>query len=169
MNDSSRKCIYTAYHYLSYKDYSEKTLMRKLSRDFPKDTAAAAIKELRELGIINDSRYAAKCIRQLMFTKKLGETRVRRELLQRGLTEETIEAALNEFNEASDYDPERMVRWFLEKNYTAEDLRDKDKLRKIYAQLTRRGFETQLIKHCIDDFDEIFDSEETLENPDEDD
>jgi regulatory protein len=160
MNDSSRKCIYTAYHYLSYKDYSENTLMRKLCRDFPKETAAAALKELRERGIISDSRYAAKCIRQLMFTKKLGEHRVRRELRQRGLSDEIINQAIDEFNEDADYEPERMIRWFIEKNYTEEDLRDKDKLRKIYAQLTRRGFDTQLIKHCIDDFDEIFDSED---------
>jgi regulatory protein len=82
---------------LAYRDRSAREILARLADDgYPGDVAAAAVDDLTDSGIMDDTRLAASAARNLTEIRRLGRVRALRELESRGLDRETASAALDE-------------------------------------------------------------------------
>ena len=80
----------------SRRDYTAAELTDKLrDRGFDADTIAGALDDLRARGVVNDARVAAAFVRTASAVKGRGRIRIARELKARGVSAETISAALD--------------------------------------------------------------------------
>jgi regulatory protein len=130
-NPSSKKA--KAYALLAKKDYTCKELAQKLDL-LPEDPI---LEELCQEGFLNDRRYAERFV----FSKatRYGNRRLRYTLLQKGLKEDDIEAAL-----AQAEDEALRMKAILSKRV----LPDKDKAFRFLAQ---RGFDMNTIRMVLDE------------------
>jgi regulatory protein len=73
-------------------------------KEYPEDQIAKVISQFEEYGYINDSDYAAVYISHGI---PKGRTlwRIKRELIERGLSESNIDAGLKRYIEETDHDP----------------------------------------------------------------
>lgn len=122
--------------YLARKGYSE-------------EECDEAVEELKEYHFIDDYAYAVAYFRA-GFEKKRGERRIRRELEEKGVKGEPVEAALRELTDEGDvpdeYEQAMEVASSVVRDYTPEemeamDFATKQKLRgRIVRRLGGRGF-----------------------------
>ena len=75
---------------------SQEVRSRLLEREYSKDEAEAAVKELESLGYINDTEYALRYF-EYNREKKRGSKRAVLELLQKGVDEQTVRNAREDF------------------------------------------------------------------------
>lgn len=121
---------------LGYRAYGARELERRLERyEFPPEVCAQAVERMRELGLIDDARFAGKLARELCLRRGLGQARARQEMRQRGLLDEDIEQALSELPDNTLL----TIREFLEKKY-ALCWEDEGTRRRAFAALQRRGY-----------------------------
>ncbi len=99
MNEQTKN---KALRMLDRRDYSRAELVKKLvEKGEPQADAEAVADRLAELGVVDDARYAALVVRQYA-GKGYGETRVRMELLRRGVPRELIDEALQQMPKQED-------------------------------------------------------------------
>ena len=113
-------------------------LIRKLKWEglSPDDQLKYEIAE--ELGLLDDEAYARALAREMFERKKFGARRVRQELRQKGIDEETAAAVLAEF--APEPDGARdAIRELVEKKYPAA-FGDEKVRRRAVAALQRYGY-----------------------------
>ena len=90
-----------AYRLLAHRDRSSVELARKLIESgYPRETAAAVVDRLIELGIVDDERFAMAWARSGV-TRGLGPVRIRSELRQKGIPDDVIGDALGELGDPS--------------------------------------------------------------------
>ncbi|MCM1577591.1 MAG: RecX family transcriptional regulator [Ruminococcus sp.] len=130
-------------------DYSYCGLYEKLENNYPEEICEEVCNELAKRGIIDDGRYARKLCRHLFEGKKLGEWAVRREMRQKGLTDEIIEEAMDEFMEEDDCFArlERLVETKYERYLT-----DEKGFRKVRDALARKGYSYDDIKEVLEQY-----------------
>ena len=94
---------------------------------------------------LDDTGYAARVARTRLRFDGLGRNRIRQDLRARGVPKEAAEgglaAALTEVPEAETLDRVAQRYW---KNRTSDEPRDR--LRKLWAFLVRRGFPSDLVR-----------------------
>jgi regulatory protein len=100
---------------------------------------------LRENGQIDDARYAKQFVRQRTEIRRQGKFRITRDLRQRGVPDEHIEAALAETAETND--EAALVRHRIERKLklTRGEIDDR-KIASLYGSLMRAGFSPDLIR-----------------------
>ncbi len=131
-----------AYNYLSYGDMSEKTMLTKLTRaGIPDDIANDTVRLLCEQGYLDDSRYANALASYLANTKCYGPKRIAQELFVKGVGEYTDDAIMS-----LDTDFYQTVRVHIPKNF---DFTDRRACARLYGQLARRGFDSDVINSVI--------------------
>lgn len=132
-----------AYNYLSYGDMSVRTMKGKLARaGIPEDIACDVIDWLLQQGYLDDSRYAASLARYLADTKCYGPQRISQEMFAKGVDRETADAAIA----ALDTDFYETVKTHLPGKI---DLSDRRAVARLYGQLSRRGFDSDMINSVI--------------------
>ncbi|MEA3312975.1 MAG: regulatory protein RecX [Caldisericota bacterium] len=94
-NDEQSAFNYSLY-LLSFKDYSEYELRKKLVGKFDVCFIDNTITKLKEKGLLSDKQYVEKIIRRYGSIKKYGYFKVEHELRRRGLKKEVYENLLNE-------------------------------------------------------------------------
>ncbi len=104
-----RKIIYDsnfrrAYQYalycLDYRDYSERDMLRKLIGTYKnEDLCRAVVGKLAGAGVIDDARYAEKLARRLVEGRRYGFRRAKKELLLKGIGEDTAAEALEQYGD----------------------------------------------------------------------
>jgi len=121
-----------ALRYLKFRLRSAREVQEYLSRrQYEQDEIAETIKKLEEQGLINDERFAGIYISDGLNVHYKGPFRLKMELLELGVAEETIEAAMN--REMKECDLKEIIKRAIG-NARAEDA---EKLRR---KLFRRGF-----------------------------
>ena len=131
-----------AYNYLSYGDMSVKTMLTKLARaGIPDDIAQDTVDLLCEQGYLDDLRYATALASYLANTKCYGPKRIAQELFAKGVGEYTDEAIMS-----LDTDFYKTVRVHVPKNF---DFTDRRACARLYGQLARRGFDSDVINSVI--------------------
>ena len=80
-----------------------KELEQKLYTEASPDIAAAVVERLREVGLLDDERYAARLARSLSEVKHYPRRRIEQELRHRGISSMLIQTALSEL-EGEDYE-----------------------------------------------------------------
>ena len=143
-----------ALYLLGLRDYACKELEEKLYSEAEPATAAAVVERLREVGLLDDERYAARLARSLSEVKHYPRRRIEQELRHRGISPVLAQAAAEEV-EGEEYEQALAI---LQKKYYNK-LTDPDSRRRVIAALARRGFSYGAIRRAFDALD-IPDDEE---------
>lgn len=143
-----------ALYLLGLRDYACKELEQKLYTEAPPEIAAAVVERLRQVGLLDDWRYAARLALSLSESKHYPRRRIEQELRRRGIDPLTAQSAAEEVD-GEDYEQALAL---LQKKYYNK-LNDPDSRRRVTAALARRGFSYGAIRRAFDTLD-IPDDEE---------
>jgi regulatory protein len=134
---------------LARRPYSIAELRRALERKFPENPAVPeAIARLRELGYLDDRKFAAQYASSLARNKSFGRYRVRRELKAKLVNYKFIEPALEQAYEETD--ERKLLHRVLEKKVRALRLPvSPARLNSLCQSLLRRGFRADDIMKVI--------------------
>ena len=135
-----------ALYLLGLRDYACKELEQKLYAEAPPETAAAVVERLRQVGLLDDERYAARLARSLSEGKHYPRRRIEQELRRRGISSVLIQATISEL-EGEDFEQALAL---LQKKYYNK-LNDPDSRRRVVAALARRGFSYGAIRRAMDE------------------
>lgn len=149
-----------ALYLLGLRDYACRELEQKLYTEATPEIAARVVARLREVGLLDDGRYAARMARHLSEYKQYPRRRIVQELCCRGVAPEVAEAAAAEID-ATDF---QQVLALLEKKYYNK-MNTPDERRRVVAALARRGYPYSAIRQAIEAFGGADDSEETDQWP----
>lgn len=137
---------------LNYRDYSEsKMLERLIEKGASEEQAAEALEKLKEYGLINEERYAARLYEGWLAKRCYGRQHLRAELTKRGVCSELAQSILEQFTpELELQQAQNATELFLQRNRgklkeLPEDERERRVyLSKVYAAgarfLAARGF-----------------------------
>lgn len=98
----SRRAFNSAEDYLSRRDHSEKELYEKLCRKYPPAAAEAAIEKAKDLGLLDDERFAANYALELYEKKHFASHRILLELRRKGVDREIAENAVESLDKAGE-------------------------------------------------------------------
>lgn len=145
-----------ALYLLGLRDYACKELEQKLYTEATPEIAATVVERLREVGLLDDERYAARLARSLSEVKHYPRRRIEQELRHRGISSMLIQTVLSEL-EGEDY--EQALALLQKKYYNKLD--DPDSRRRVIAALARRGFSYGSIRRAMDEMGAPDDEENT--------
>lgn len=145
-----------ALYLLGLRDYACKELEQKLYAEADPAVAASVVARLREVGLLDDERYAARLARSLSEAKHYPRRRIEQELRRRGVDPLTAQTAAEELD-GEDFEQALAL---LERKYYNK-LNDPDDRRRVTAALARRGFSYGAIRRAMDAL-EIPDDEENF-------
>lgn len=143
----------TALRYATYKSRTSEEVRRKmLEKDFAPEEAEYAVQFLEEFGYVDDSKYALAFIYETMKRKPAGESRLRQELLKRGVSKHVVEDALTQA-----FPPETSRETALElalaaaqKKIRSLERKDPSKRKQaLVGYLQRQGFSWAVIKNVL--------------------
>jgi len=134
-----------ALKFLSYRDHSGGELLQKLRKYYNDKTAQKALAWVRELGYQDDKRYAEKLAVMLIETKHYGIRKTRYEMKQKGLSEDVIDTALEDYG---DEEIINIIISLIERKYS-DKLDDWQSAKKVTDALARRGYDYDDIKTAI--------------------
>jgi len=136
-----------ALYLLGLRDYGCRELQQKLLTEATPEIAAAVVERLRQVGLLDDSRFAARLARHLGEYKQYPRRRIRQELLRRGVDAATVEEALESL-EGEDF---QQALALIEKKYYNKINNPEDRQRTI-AALARRGFTYAAIRRALEEY-----------------
>ena len=147
-----------AYEYglylLEKRGYSYRELYGKLiaAPHAQEDAVLAALEKLMRYGFLNDAVYAEQLARHFVEGKKFGIRRAEYEMRHRGLSQEDIDDALAEYDDAEKISAQLLE--ILQKKYTRylTDPDDRKATEKVTAALVRRGYTYQEIRYALEDY-----------------
>ena len=145
-----KQCLNAALLLLSRRDHSCRELRIKLrQRGHCKAAVEWAVDRCLHFNYLDDRKYARR--RTLMLRKKgYGPYRIRRDLLEKGVLEQLVAAALEDSYE-TDSQNEDCRTVLAKKLKSARDTSDIPALRKkLYRFLINRGFNQETARHELD-------------------
>lgn len=141
-------------HLLDQRGYSYREMYDKLMHapNAQEDAVLTALEKLTRYGFLNDARYAEELARHFVERKKFGIRRAEYEMKHRGLSQEDIDDALAEYDDAEKISAQLLD--ILQKKYARvlTDPEDRKASEKVTAALVRRGFTYQQIRYAIEDY-----------------
>lgn len=140
---------------LEHRAHSQKELMEKVGRVTSREAAEEAVRHLAEIGLTDDEEYARSLAAELFERKGFSASRVRCELLKKGIDRELAERIAGE----SAPDPAQAIGKLLNKRY-ARDLGDEKGRRRASAALQRLGYRWDDIKSALREFADGRDDDE---------
>ena len=135
--------------YLDRADRTEKALFQKLvTAGFDKRASAEVIARLKELGLVDDCRFAenfaGRCRESCVSPREAVS-----KMLAKGVPYEIAKAAADN----SGTDEEEQLRCLIEKKY-ARKLNEENGARKVYAALARKGFSFSAVRSVLKKYSE---------------
>lgn len=144
-----------ALYLLGLRDYACRELEQKLHTEATPEIAARVVARLREVGLLDDTRYAARMARHLSEFKQYPRRRIVQELCRKGVALEIAQEAVEEID-GTDF---QQVLALLEKKYYNK-MNTPDERRRVVAAIARRGFPYSAIRRAMDAFGIADDNEE---------
>ncbi len=149
--------IRRAYNYavslLSRRDHSEKELRTKLKAKGFSQGAEQAIEKLKLSGYVDDERFAALYVRELINLKAFGKKRIEQELYKKGISRDIIREAL----ESTEL-PEDRLTDIIHRKYMRY-LNDEKGLKKTVNSLLRLGYSYSEIRCALEEINNELDLE----------
>jgi regulatory protein len=140
------RALALAYRHLGRRERTAAEVLRYLEdRDFAPAVAAEAVAELRELGTIDDARYARLFAQDKRELEGWGSERIDRTLRERGLDRELIAAALG----AQDREQELEQALGLLRRRCPEPPTDRRERDRALGILLRKGYESDLALEAL--------------------
>lgn len=129
---------------LSVRPRSEKELReRLLGKNFDRAVIDSAVSFLKERNAINDTRFAGLWVESRMNTRPSGKMLLRKELEEKGISGEIIDSVLSEAAE----NESKVARALAENVLRKSGALSKEKAKaKLFSLLSRRGFDSEVIK-----------------------
>ncbi|MEY4280054.1 MAG: hypothetical protein RL313_317 [Actinomycetota bacterium] len=123
------------------------------TRGIEEDVAAATIFRLQEAGLVNDTEFARAWANSRHSHKKLSKRSIAGELRQKGVVQESIDQALDEIDDESEY---RAAFDLAFKKYNTMSRLDPEvQVRRIQSLLSRKGFAFSTIGRVLKELDLI--------------
>ena len=139
-----RHALSSALNILSRRAHSKKELRDKLKRNFPEASVVFAIEKAEEMGFINDEEYAELLATQLAENKKYAPSRIKQELIFRGISRDTADNTVEDM----EIPIEENIISILENKYP--DCTDDEKAqRRAINALIRLGYSFNDIRRAI--------------------
>ncbi len=149
--------------YVSRRLHSESEIRRKLFNSviredlkFPSNVIETCIDEvlktLTEYGYIDDLRFATEFFNERL--SRYGEAKVRYELKGKGVSNATIDEALNSLERSDDDEIQLIIDWIHRKTRSLPI--EPHNLQKLISSLSRRGFPYAKIKKAIEVYNSLF-------------
>lgn len=130
--------------FLDRADHSEKSLYEKIVKGGISPTAAArAVARFKELGLLDDRRYA-QLLAEQMSENNISKREAYAKLLQKGIPNSIIKSVLEE----TDFDEAAQIKAVIEKKYRTK-LSDRNDIQKVYAALIRKGFSYSAVREQL--------------------
>ena len=133
---------------LDYRARTEKELERRLlQKGYSEDVVADVIKQLENVDLIDDERFAESWVASRVATRPMGRTRMTWELRRKGIAPETVEEALEMVDEEKEFE---MALELAGKKLGGESIKDRETKRRLAGFLQRRGFHWGTISSVLD-------------------
>ena len=140
-----------AYRLISYRDRSESELRKRLlKKGHTKKIINDIIPRIKELGYIDDRRFAGKWVRHKVKHSPKGRYLLRAELKQKGVDSKIIEQALNR---EYPYELELKTAIELAEKWLSKSRNRGKEVVKLKVYLKNKGFNYDLISDTIDSID----------------
>lgn len=138
----------TAIQLLARREYSRAELARKLrQKPFDDDDINACLEALIEQGVQSDARMAESFVRSRI-ARGQGVIRIRGELRQRGVDQDTVTEALAAVEERESVDWFELARDTLERRFSSPGDTPKERARR-ERFLAARGFDFEQIRYAL--------------------
>ena len=148
-----RRAKSRAIWYLDRMDHTEKALYDKLLRaGFKPKPCAKVIARLKEVGLLDDNRYAENYANRLI-ESNVSKREALQKLLLKGVSYDLAKSVLEE----TETDELSQIKNVIEKKYKNKLLAENG-VQKVYAALVRKGFSYGAVKTALNEF--IEESEE---------
>lgn len=135
--------------FLDRADHSEKALYDKLLRaSLSPEACARAIARLKELGLIDDVRYAARLAERLI-EANVSKREAYMKMTAKGLPRDIVKQALDSTNA----DEAAQLHALIEKKYRTR-LQNPENREKVYAALVRKGFSYSAVRDVLKNYSE---------------
>lgn len=146
-----RRAYEYALYRLDYRDYSAEEIYEKLLETYKNENLCLeVVKKLARAGIINDERYAEKLARKLVESKKYGYRRAKREMMQKGLAENTVCGALEQYADTFEENLATLLRGKYSR-YLTDDT-DRKSIEKAKNALVRYGYGYDEINRAVAEY-----------------
>lgn len=133
---------------------SEKTIRQKLKeKEYTERVIEATLDFLERYRLIDDAEYARKLAHDAFRIKRQGSSRIKQTLKQKGVGEEEIEQALNQFTEEEEVDTAIRVLAPKFEVYRTKSKNPYDHKNRCYQLLLRKGFSGSVISKTLETFD----------------
>ncbi len=130
--------------FLNRADHSEKALYDKLLRaDIPPKACAQAIARLKELGLLNDVRYAERLATRLL-EGNVSHREAYAKMVAKGLPRDIVNNALD----GAAVDEGEQLLALIDKKYKIK-LQNPENTQKVYAALVRKGFSYGAVRDAL--------------------
>ena len=139
LSEEFRQARKKAMRLLEHMDRTERGLTEKLLQaGFSEEAVSDALSWVKELGYVNDARYAENYIAARIHEK--SRQRIVQDLYRKGIGSADASAAWEEVCELEQPDERDMIRSAVLKKYIPGSKLDEKEMRRLYGYLARRGF-----------------------------
>lgn len=139
-----RRAKSRAIWYLDRSDHTEKALYEKLLRGgFPQRESAKVIARLKEVGLLDDRRYAENYANRLI-DNNVSKREALQKMLLKGVPYDMAKSVLEE----TETDELSQIKNIIEKKYRTK-LTLENGVQKVYAALVRKGFSYDAVKTAL--------------------
>lgn len=146
----------TAAAILGRKMYTCRELYDRLCRKgFEKEIASMTVESFIRAGYLDDRRFARLYVEDAVRLGAKGAFRIRQELLQKGVSGQIIDEAL----ESCEADTGEALKEYVKQRQLFSGIHSRRDLEKAKARLARRGYSLREINRCLDDYTFCFDEE----------
>lgn len=147
--ENVRKAYDRALRLIAYRDRSESEVRRRLlASDFSEEVADEVVRKLADVGLLNDERFSEQWVKSRTLSKPMGRARLAWELRSKGVEPETVEQALRDFGEDTEY---TLAMSAAQKKLGRMDRTDPSLREKLASFLGRRGFDWDVIRKVLDE------------------
>lgn len=146
-NPEYKRAKERALYILEQRDHSYAELYSKLEKNYSEEVCFAVCDKMTEIGLINDALYAEKLAKYYFTVKKYGKYRAFSEMRRKGLDDEDIENASEEYLS----DMTERIREIIEKKYL-KYLSDEKGITKTKNALVRLGYSYDDINSVMEEF-----------------
>ena len=145
--EEARKVINAALNFLSYRQRSEKEIRNKLKeKEYEENYINRAISFCKEQNYIDDEAFAISFIKDKQNLNNLGQYRIKRELMLKGIDEDIIEKVLIE-DKDEEYDRAFEIA---SKKFSSYKDDDRNKVyRKLSGFLQRKGYSFDIVRKIL--------------------
>ncbi len=140
----------SAMELLSYRSRTTAEMHNRLIRKgYPESVATRVVADLEQGGILDDEAFAREFTLQKVESRRVGEYRIRRDLMKRGIDRETADRSVAAHSQDADWRGAAMTIAVRKWESLPATLPVEKKRKRLYDYLARRGFAFELIRSIV--------------------